>query len=85
MHLVSHRVLLTLNPVFIFGQNSVGNGINKAAVSIHARTKKGCQTSGANLGKSNVNTKSRQSDQETEASSDVKDDQMLVKLIEPGS
>lgn len=63
----------------------MGNCINKAAISIHTRTQKGCQANHANLGKSNVNTESRQNDLETEASSDVKGDQMLIKLLEPGS
>lgn len=63
----------------------MGNCVNKAAISIYTRTQKGCQANGANLGKSNVNTESRQNDLETEASSDVKEDQKLTKLLEPGS
>lgn len=54
----------------------MGNCVNKAAISIHTHRQKGCQAKGANLGKSNVNTASRQNDLETEASSDVKGDQM---------
>lgn len=63
----------------------MGSCVNKAAISIHARAQRDCQANGANLGKSNVNTESRQNDLETEANSDVKGDQMLIKLLEPGS
>lgn len=63
----------------------MGNCVNKAAISIYTRTQGGCQANSANLGKSNVNTESRQNELETEASSDVKGDQMLIKLLEPGS
>lgn len=63
----------------------MGNCVNKAAISIYMHTQKGCQANGASLGKSNVNTESRQNDLEAEASPDVKGDQMLIKLIEPGS
>lgn len=63
----------------------MGSCANKAAGSEHAHTRRGCQAHGANLGKPHVNTESRQNDLETEASSDVKGDQVLMKLPEQGS
>lgn len=62
----------------------MGNCVNKAAMSMHVYTQKGCQANGANLGKSDVNIESRQNLVETEANSDVKGDQMMIKLLEPG-
>lgn len=57
----------------------------EAARTKTARSRRGCQAHAANLGEPRVNTESRQHDPQTEASSDVRGDQVLIKLPEPGS
>lgn len=51
----------------------------------NTRARRGCQAHGANLGRPRVNTESRHNHLQAEASSDVKGDQVLIKLPEPGS
>lgn len=80
-HLVSQRALLTPNAVLVSVPGSVGSRANKN----RARSRRGCQAHAANLGEPRVNTESRQHDPQTEASSDVRGDQVLIKLPELGS
>lgn len=67
-------------PCLFLVTGSAGGCANKAAGS-----GRGCQAHGANLGKPPVNTESRQNHLHSEASSDVRRDQVLIKLPEQGS